>query len=411
MKTWILYLASLLMAFSTTLIFGDSATALSIFQTLSSFVLQIGSLIYIPLLFIGVASGIASLRRDSLTSKVHTSAIFWILFTSIILPLIAVSIFYFYPTKFPVSSTAGSQSIQESIFAVASSSSISALSGNPFYTFAVSSTFLLPILVLAWLFGYALKPNVDVIKPAYAVFNSLSEVMFRISHYFSVFGYFLVYILATKFFLSLYNEKTIFVSPIFIITILAIVVAIVLIILPLIYLIITRHNPYKLLYRTLAVSIASLVGANANFTSPLIESISRHNLGVQKRISASLTPLFAIFSKAGSATMASIALASIIYATTGELPTFKILAIIALLSSLSAFASSSAMGFEISFILFSVMKLGNITLYGAEMTLFGLVPLFLGLGYLIDTEITLMGLSIASIKSKTNCPTLYNDIL
>ena len=410
------------MAFSTTLIFGDSATALSIFQTLSSFVLQIGSLIYIPLLFIGVASGIASLRRDSLTSKVHTSAILWILFTTVILPLIAVSIYYFYPTKFPVSSTAGSQSIQESIFAVASSSSVSALSGNPFYTFAVSSTFLLPILVLAWLFGYALKPNVDVIKPAYAVFNSLSEVMFRISHYFSVFGYFLVYILATKFFLSLYNEKTIIVimkigdtnivfSPIFMITILAIVVAIVLIILPLIYLIITRHNPYKLLYRTLAVSIASLVGANANYTSPLIESISRHNLGVQKRISASLTPLFAIFSKAGSATMASIALASIIYATTGELPTFKILAIIALLSSLSAFASSSAMGFEISFILFCVMKLGKITLYGAEMTLFGLVPLFLGLGYLIDTEITLMGLSIASIKSKTNCPTLYNDIL
>lgn len=398
------------MAFSTTLLFGDSMLALSIFQTLSNIALQIGSYIFIPLLFIGVSSGIASLRRDNLTSKVHFTAICWILFNTIILPLVTVCLFSFFPVKFPISSTAGMQSVENSIFSMAISS-LSSFSSNPFYTFALSSSFLLPILITAWVFGYALKPNVDVIKPAYAVLNSFSEVMFRISHFFITFGYILVYLISTTFFLSLYNEKTIFVSARFLITILLIVCFINLIFLPLIYLIKARKNPYALIYRSLAVSISALSGANSSFTAPQIETIARHNLGVQKRIGATLTPVFAIFSKAGSQSMAILALSAIIYTTTGEIPSLSVLLALSLLSIFASLISGAAFGFELSFIMFMVMKMGNVTLYGAEMTLFGLLPLFLGLGYLIDSEITLMGLSIAALKSKTYTPTLYDDIV
>jgi Na+/H+-dicarboxylate symporters len=399
------------MAFSTTLLFGDSATALSIVQTLSSVALQIGSLIFIPMLFVGVASGVASLRRHELGNKVHLTGIFWIVFTSILLPVLAVCAFSIHPVMFPVTSSAGASSVSSYVLNAAKGVTGTAFGGNPFYTMAITSTFLLPLLVIAWLVGYALKPNVKVIIPAYVGFNSFSEVIFRISHYFTTFGYFLTYILATNLFLSLYNEKTIFVSAPFLITILVITALLVLVILPIIYLIITRQNPYKLLYRCLAALISAVAGGNPNYTSPMIETLARHNLGVQKRIGATLTPVFAVFSKAGSATMAALAMASIMYSATGEIPALSILLVVALYSTLAGFGACTSVGYEVPFILFAVMKMCNISFYGAEMTLFGILPLFTGLGYLIDTEIALMGLAIAGKFTKTSCPTLYGDIL
>lgn len=411
MKTWILYLATFLMAFSTTLIFGDSATALEIFRTLSTMALQVGSFVFIPLLFIGCASGISSLRKDDLTRKVHVKGLAWIILTALLIPFIAAAVFYFYPAQFPVSSTAGASSNQAYVLSLAKKYSTSTFTNNPFLTMALSSVYLLPIMIIAWLFGYALKPNVDVIKPAYAVFNSLSEVMFRISHIYTTFGYILTYILATTSMLALYNEKTIFVSPIFLVTILSIVALIALVVLPLIYLALTRQNPYKILYRCLAALITGFSAGNAFVTSPMIETLTRHNVGVQKRISATVTPLFALLSRAGSATMATLSLSAIIYAATGELPTFSLLATIALLSTLVSFVASTAVTFEIPFIMFAIMKMGNITLFGAEMTLYGLLPLFMGLGYLLDVEITLLGVSLVGVKTQTNVPTLYNDIV
>ncbi len=399
------------MAFSTTLIFGDSATAFEIFRTLSTIALQVGSFVFIPLLFIGCASGISSLRKDRLTAKVHSKGLAWILLTALLIPFIAAAVFYFYPAKFPVSSTAGTASNQAYVLSLAKKYTTSSFTNNPFLTIALSGVYLLPILIVAWLFGYALKPNVDVIKPAYAVFNSLSEVMFRISHIYTTFGYILTYIISTTAMLALYNEKTIFVSPIFLITIIGIVALLALVVLPLLYLVFTRQNPYKILYRSLAALLSGLSVGNAFFTAPMIETLTRHNAGVQKRISATMTPLFALLSRAGSATMATLGLSAIIYATTGELPSFTLLATIAILSSLVSLIASSALTFEVPFIVFAIMKMGNITLYGSEMTLYGLLPLFMGLGYLLDVEIALLGISFVGAKTHTNVQTLYSDIV
>ena len=213
MKTWITYLAALFMGLATTLLFGDSVYIMSILLTLSEIAVNIGFLLFIPLVLVGFSSGVSSLKKDNLGGKNLAGIIIWSCLTALVLPLCAGLLFTLYPVNFPVSSTAGYESFSDSLItSIFSSAGKELLTGNAFYTLATASSFVLPIILISWILGYALKPNADVIKPAYTVVNSFSEVMFRLSRAYSALSYIIVYISSAHIFTSLYQEKTIFVA-------------------------------------------------------------------------------------------------------------------------------------------------------------------------------------------------------
>lgn len=411
MKTWITYLAALFMGFSTTLLLGDTTFLAPVLSSLTKVALQIGSFVFIPLVLIGFSSGIASLRKDSLGAKFSKNIIFWTLTTSILLPLITTLFFDGLNVFFPVTSTAGSDVYSTSL-SIAFMSMFRALDlTNPFYTIVTTSTYMLPILLIAFVFGFAIKPNVDVIKPAYVTLNSFSEVMFRISRIYSVLGYFLTYLTSAYFFTQLYQEKTIFVSAKFLIMLVVIAVIITFIILPLLTLLFTKNrvNPYKVLFRTMAVSVAALTSGNLHFSSPIAITTSRHNLGAQKRVSATSIPLFSVLARGGSAAIAIFSVLTILTSVTGAMPTLGITLIIALTCIGVSFISSMALGYEVVFISFIALSALNIDLYGAEMTMFGLLPLLNGVGSLIDAQIGVLGTAICGANTKTDVLTPYKD--
>ena len=181
MKTWITYLASILLGLATTLLLGDSIYISSLISTLSQIVMNVGLLLFIPLVLVGFSSGVASLRKDNLGSNNLKGIVLWSVVTALILPICATLLFTLYPVAFPVTSTAGQESFSDSLLvSMFSSAGNQLLSGNPFYTLATASSFILPVVIISWILGYALKPNADVIKPAYSIVNSFSEVMFRL---------------------------------------------------------------------------------------------------------------------------------------------------------------------------------------------------------------------------------------
>ena len=414
MKTWITYLASILLGLATTLLLGDSIYISSLISTLSQIVMNVGLLLFIPLVLVGFSSGVASLRKDNLGSNNLKGIVLWSVVTALILPICATLLFTLYPVAFPVTSTAGQESFSDSLLvSMFSSAGNQLLSGNPFYTLATASSFILPIVIISWILGYALKPNADVIKPAYSIVNSFSEVMFRLSRAYTVLGYIIVYIASTQTFIALYQEKTVFVAPKFVAIFTSITALTSLIIIPIIYAIITKgkRNPYKDTFRSLSAMFMALTTSNILVTAPVIESTSRHNNGVQKRTAATATPLFILIGKGGTAVITTLSVLAILTSVTGSKIDINTTIIVALVSAIASFASSLAPGFEVMFTSILVFKLTNVSLYGAEMTIMGLLPFVNGLAVMLDAQIAMLGNVVAARFIKTDIKPPYKDIL
>lgn len=414
MKTWITYLASVLMGFASCLIFGDLTIATEIYSSITTFLVNLGIFLFIPLTIITFASGIASLRKDKLGAKTTIVSIVWAVISTVVLSLIASIVFYFIPVKFPVSSSAGSDAaIFETIFNNALSHAITGLyPSNPFLTLATTSYYIIPMLIISWILGISLKPNADIIRPAYTVMNSFSEVMYRIVRTISTYGFILVYAGSSYLFLALYQEKTILVSPEFVKLFLAASLITLLVVIPLLFAIFTgfKRNPYWVLGRSFSSIVTGLFTGNILASSLVGEGVSRQNLGVQKRIVSTSTPLFILVGRGGTALISTLSVLALLKAVGAEMSLTSTI-LIALALSLTSLLSSIASGYELIIVIYGALKLMNISLYGAEATLIALLPLLSGIAIAIDVTICHFGNAVVSCATRTDVKIPYRDTL
>lgn len=414
MKTWITYLASILMGFATCLIFSDSTIATSIFSSSTAFLVNLGIFIFIPLTVITFASGVASLRKDKLGAKTTIVGIIWALVSTVVLAVASALVFYYLPVKFPVSSSAGSDaSVFETIFNNATSHALSGLyPSNPFLTLATTSYYIIPLLIISWILGISLKPNADVIRPAYTVMNSFAEVMYRIIRTVSVYGFLLTYVGSSYLFLIIYQEKTLLVSPAFVKLFLIVIGGALFIVLPLLYAIFTRFkkNPYWVLGRSFSSIVTGLFTGNILASSLVNEGVCRQNLGVQKRIVSTSTPLFIIAGRGGTAMISTLTVLALLKAVGAEMSLSSTL-IIALAISLSSLLSATAASYELLLVIYGALKLMKISLYGAEATVLALLPLLSGLAIALDVAIASFGNAVIAFLTRTDIKIPYRDIL
>ena len=223
----------------------------------------------------------------------------------------------------------------------------------------------------------------------------------------------IVYISSAHIFTSLYQEKTICVAPKFVILFITITILTSLIIIPLLYAIITKgkRNPYKDTFRSISAMIMGFTTSNILVTAPVIEATSRHNNGVQKRTASTATPLFILIGKGGTAVITTLSVLAILTSVTGSKIDINTTIIVALVSAIASFASSLAPGFEVMFTSILVFKLTNVSLYGAEMTIMGLLPFVNGLAVMLDAQIAMLGSVVAARFIKTDIKPPYKDIL
>ncbi len=415
MKTWITYLAAAAMGLAATLLFGETAAYQQSMSIISSFLVQFGSFILLPLVFIGFASGVASLRKDSRGGTVAWTTILWSFCGTVLLTVLGAVAFKFLPAMFPATSTAGANAEIVNSIGVGTFSEVlsSVFQGNPFYTLVVSGTYLLPIIFVAWILGFAIKPNVEVIRPAYVVMNSFSEAMFRVAYIFSCIGFAFLFFISAAWFAQVWKDGTVFVAISFMRTLLIIVGIMLFGFLPLFYAVFTkfRRNPYRELYRMIAPATAALFSGNIFFSTPILMSVTRHNLGTQKRISATAIPAYTVIGRGGSALVATICVCSLLYAATGSVPSWTVVLMVAGACTQFSFICSFSLGFEVVFISIVALRILKIDLYGAEMTLFGLLPVLNGLGIMMDTVIAGLGTSATSDIMGTTAPAPYKTTL
>lgn len=415
MKTWIIYLVATLMGLATTLLLGQFPAYGTFIQSLSSLLIQFGGFVLFPIVFFTFASGVASIRKDKMGGRVAISTIIWTILPTLILTSIAALLFSILPVAFPASSSAGSttNAVINFINTSINYAKTSLIPVNPFYTLAATQDMIFPVVVISFILGYFLKPSSDIIRPAYVTMNSFSEVMYRISNAFAIYGFVLIYFISAEFFMALQSDATIFVAPKFLIILLLLFNVTFLGIIPLFFGVITtfKSNPYKVLYRTLGAHISALFSGSILFSTPILYSLTRKNLGVQKRISSTTITITSMFARGGSAMISVFTILSLIYATTGALPQISIIIFIILCSFFVSLISSVFLGFGVFFITYFTMKLVGIDLANTEMSIVGLLPLLSGLGTLLDSYICALCSVSTGFELETQVEVPYQDIL
>lgn len=403
MKTWISYAAALFMGLAATLLFGDSAFFAHAAVSVVSVLVDVGFILLVPFVFVAFAAGTASLRKDRKGWTLAWTTIAWSAATLILLPLVASVIFSLFPAVFPVTSTAGAPAsvlppFLGSIF-------MTSISGN-------NPLFLLSVVVMALALGYFLKPDADVIRPAYAVMNSFSEVFFRFARGLSVAGVIFVFFFSSYWFTSLYQDGTIFVAGRFLIMTVGSAIIALFGILPLVYGMATgfRRNPYRAIYRLAAPALLALFSGNIYFSWPVLMSASRQNNGVQKKIVSTAAPLYVFLGRGGTAFMATLTAIAVVYASTGTLPGFGVTVAIAAATMLVSFASAFHPGYELLAAVILALKFHGISLYGGEAALLAFLPLLGGIGLLLDVMIAGLGQDITSATMETAVTVDYRDI-
>ncbi len=404
METWLTYLAAVLMAAATAFAFPSSPAVLKAVNYASQTLTGAAVFLFIPVSFVTLSAGVASLRKDRLGRKTAVTGIIWSLVSSLILSLLAVGCVSLLRISFPVTASAGGDTT--SLF-TSYSSSID-ITG----VLSFMNTAFLPLVLLSLITGMALTPSCDIIRPAYTVFNSFSEMMYRIEKCVTFFGAFYVYLAGTGFFITLWQEKTAFVSPSFFLKTAGASLLMLLVVIPLMYALFTgfRKNPYQILSRGFSSLIFAFVSGNIHASSLQNEAVGRYSLGVQKRIVSTLTPFGIIITRGGTCFVSTITVVTLLETLNAELSLPAVIVIVLTITALS-FLSSLSAGSETAFITIALFRVLNINVYGAEAAVVSIIPFLNGLATMIDITLISMASNIAAVKTKTDITVPKRDAI
>ena len=419
MKTWLTYLAAAAMGLAFEFTFKDSAFFVSCFNFSANLVLKMGIFIVFPLVLATMASGTASLsRKRGDTSFVWLSGIFWALMTSALLATVAAFVFRFFPAAFPATSTSPEIAEQaDTVYqAMASSTSARLAAANPFSINAFinlfkSSDCLLPVVLLALVLGYALRPTSEIIRPAYITLNSFSEAMFRLAKKVAQLTWIGIFFISGMWFHTIRQDGTVFSSWKFMMLCLITALGMLLVVIPLIYAVFTgfRRNPYRQIKRLFSASTAAFISNNYLFSQSALYTDCRINLGIQKRVVATSLPIHSLVTKGGSALVSTMCTCSLIYAINGTMPTALQTVTLALACTLASFICCLHAGYEVVFVTSFALRLLNIRLSGAEFAILGMLPLINGIALLFDVLLAGLGTSFTAFHLKADCHVRSRD--
>ena len=404
METWLTYLAALLMAGATAFTFSSSSSLLGMMSTVTSYLTGVAAFLFLGTSVITLASGTASLRKNKLGGKVLRTTILWAIVTTLVLSFFGALATGITDVIFPVSASAGGEyEIEIKAFAT---------KVDPLLSSAFLSKVFIPALMASFILRVALTPSSDIIRPAYTVMNSFSEVMYRIQRTITYFGACYVYVAGTTFFLGLWQEKTAFAAPQPFIALLFATLVVILVILPLLFAFFTvfKKNPYGVIGRGLSGIITAFVSGNLFASSLIGESLSRSNLGIQKRISSTVTPLSIVISRGGTSFVSILTVITLLKTLGAEISTSALI-LITITIAVVSFTSSLFSGIEVAAISVMALKILNINVYGAEAAIISLIPFVNGCALLIDMVISLMANAISGARTKTDAQIPLKDTI
>ena len=342
MKTWITYPAAIILGLSANLLLGGWQPYEVFLGIAVPVVIQVGLYILFPVVFILFTAATASLRRYKDTILVFSSTILWGLVTTLFLSFLGLFLSLVLPGELSLGTVSGNA--PGVAFFEFQSFSRMFVSENAFSQFTVSSSSLLPVMMLALVFGIALRPDKEAI---------------RLTRIATIVGAVLLVILSADWFASIDLSGILMANLWYFIGLVVAVVASVLILLPLLFGLFTLFkggNPYRILVGTFPAMLSAGFSGNILFGATPLIALSQRNNGVRKRVLGISIPLFTILGRGGSALIASFTIMHLMQSSGSSQLSLQTMILIALFSALFSFGASFTPGLEVLFIVILVLR-------------------------------------------------------
>ena len=311
MKVWLKLLIGAILG----VIFGfispfDNQTVINSLAWLEEFAIRIGRYCLVPILVFSLTIAVYELRQDGQFWSLVFKTILIIAVSSVFVISAGILVtFLFPPARIPIL-------VAEQVDVISLNTADNFLEIFPSNMFAAvlsDGVYLLPISVFAFFLGMGLSYDRNYTKPVIGFVDSLSRIFYYIAAFFSeVLG--LVMIILSAYWAVQFKDilrADVFRELIRHLALLSLVLGFG--VLPLfLYLLRPKIHPWFVIYGSISQALAGFFSGDINFTLPLLFRHAKENLGIRRRSNAVTVTLFAVFGRAGSAMVATVAFIVII---------------------------------------------------------------------------------------------------
>ena len=304
MKIWLKYFIGIVLGITFALVAGAGNTLfVQAVDFLSKAAIQFGRYALYPAVFFGFTLSIFELRENRSLLKVAIITILIICGAALLLSFIGlISVLIHTPARIPIFVEGISDvqvlGVRESLLQLLPSSSFEAL---------VNGTYILPLCIFGGFAGAGCAVDRNIAKPTITLIDSLARISYAVLVFFVdmlVFGM----VAISSYWMIKFHEMlltAVFVD--FAILLIVDLLIIALVIYPALLKIFCRDiNPYRVLYASLAPMMAAFFSQDTHVALSVLLRHSNESLGVRRRISSVVLPVFSILGRAGSALVITV---------------------------------------------------------------------------------------------------------
>ncbi|MGI5101123.1 dicarboxylate/amino acid:cation symporter [Treponema vincentii] len=304
MKIWLKYLIGIVLGVTFALVAGtENALFIEAADFLSKAAVQFGRYALYPAVFFGFTLSIFELRENRSLLKVALITGLIICAAALLLSFIGLlSVLLHTPARIPIFVEGISDiqvlGVRESLLQLFPSSAFEAV---------INGTYILPLCIFGGFAGAGCAVDRNIAKPAITLIDSLARISYAVLVFF-VDMLMLGMVAVSAYWVIKFHEMLLTaVFADFAILLIADLLIIALVIYPLLLKIFCRDiNPYRVLYASLAPMLAAFFSQDTHIALAVLLRHSNESLGVRRRISSVVLPIFSIFGRAGSSLVITV---------------------------------------------------------------------------------------------------------
>jgi len=304
MKIWLKYLIGVVLGVTFALVAGtENALFIEAADFLSKAAVQFGRYALYPAVFFGFTLSIFELRENRSLLKVALITGLIICAAALLLSFIGLlSVLLHTPARIPIFVEGISDiqvlGVRESLLQLFPSSAFEAV---------INGTYILPLCIFGGFAGAGCAVDRNIAKPAITLIDSLARISYAVLVFF-VDMLMLGMVAVSAYWVIKFHEMLLTaVFADFAILLIADLLIIALVIYPLLLKIFCRDiNPYRVLYASLAPMLAAFFSQDTHVALAVLLRHSNESLGVRRRISSVVLPIFSIFGRAGSSLVITV---------------------------------------------------------------------------------------------------------
>jgi aerobic C4-dicarboxylate transport protein len=378
MKIWIKILAGSIVGIIAGIFIPQ--TAQGALDSISSLLMSIGRYAIFPLVFFSLGIGTAELRQERRVVRVYFSAFKYLVLSTLLLIVIGtLSALVFPPERIPIPNAAGDLkpvSVMGGLDAI--------FPRNLFTVFISDGSFLLPVMVLAFLLGANMDFDRQLTRPIVQIFDSVSRIFYHVNSL-VVEHFALALIAITSAMMVRISHADLGMYKQILILLMVDLVLVVFGIFPAcLYLLGVKSNPYRWLYACIGPALAGLFTGDHYVSLGVLTKHGKENLGVPRMIGSAVYPLFSSLGRAGTAMVSAVSFILILRSYSSlEITFLQILQVIGF-SFIVSFILGSVPGMGAFFSIFMLCFLYGKGLQEGYLILKGIAPILVAFGTFID---------------------------